>query len=349
VLVAALVVAAPGSPAAQPSAPGLMVVSLPAASWGVTLALPDFVITESRTRSDGTARALRAERRAAGMILSAFIVPAPAGDGARDCRDAFWQRLQSGPAASSYRDVHHSETGDTALTEYVISEVQGMRIDQKHLHAYLGKAGSCIEIHLSKTLFEPSDQQLFTALLAAVRLIETRAAPPEPTTRIYRVSGGDAVALMVPPSWQDEFPGGSENAGPTLSLLPATTGKDVLFMMTVIVPPPARRDGSYNTPEQLRRRTEAAGSRLREKIVESTLPIEEVRGAEIVGYMFTVTDKKPEPGPWNFLLMTHVEAALRDVMVSFSLFFQAHGGPEQTAAFEVFKGARFVSLEATPR
>jgi hypothetical protein len=90
VLVAALVVAAPGSPAAQPSAPGLMVVSLPAASWGVTLALPDFVITESRTRSDGTARALRAERRAAGMILSAFIVPAPAGDGARDCRDAFW-------------------------------------------------------------------------------------------------------------------------------------------------------------------------------------------------------------------------------------------------------------------
>src|SRR5262245_11710521 len=125
---AGLAIAMPAPSMVQAAAPGLVVLSLPAATWGVALDLKDFVISNSQTHSDGATRVLRAERRAAGMILSAFIVPAPAGDGARDCRDAFWQRLQRSPTAASYRDVHHSEAGDTALTEYVVPEVQGMRI-----------------------------------------------------------------------------------------------------------------------------------------------------------------------------------------------------------------------------
>src|SRR5262249_11159439 len=75
-----------GTVAAETRGAGLMVLSLPGKSWGVALDLQDFVINESRTHPEGTARAFRAERRSAGVILSTFIVPAPAGDNARACR-----------------------------------------------------------------------------------------------------------------------------------------------------------------------------------------------------------------------------------------------------------------------
>src|SRR6266481_3052982 len=182
-----------GSAAAQALESGLAVFSLPDKSWGVGLSLQDFVINESRTYSDGKARLVRADRRTEGMILTVFITPAAGEDSARACRDGFWQRLQNGPAASSYRDVRQSESGDIgsselASSEYVVGEIQGIRVDQKHVHAYLGREGSCIEIHLSKTLFELQDQELFAAVLRTVPLVEANAAPAVPTIRTYRVS-----------------------------------------------------------------------------------------------------------------------------------------------------------------
>jgi hypothetical protein len=343
-----LALALAGAAAVQAQEPGLAVFSLPDKNWGVGLSLQNFIINESRTYPDGKARLVRADRQAEGMILTVFIAPAAGEDSARACRDAFWQRLQNGPAASSYRDVRQSVSGDMgsselASSEYVIGEIQGIRIDQKHVHAYFGREGSCIEIHLSKTLFEPKDQELFAAVLRTVRLVEANAAPVVQTIRTYRVSSRDAVELTMPPAWQDEFPGGRENAGPTLSLLPATT-KDVLSLLTVLVPPTEGRDGSYNAPDKLRKRTEAAGQRLLEKSTEDKLRIEEVKGPEVTGYMFTITDKNPGSGPWDFRHVTHAEAGLRDVTLSFSLFFQAPGVPDRAAALEVFKNARLIAV-----
>jgi hypothetical protein len=204
----------------------------------------------------------------------------------------------------------------------------------------------CVEIHVSKTLFEPKDQDLFTAVLRTARLVDMSAVPALSTTRTYLVSNHDAVEVMVPPSWQDEFPGGCENAGPTLSLLPALT-KDVLSLTTVLVPPTERRDGSYNAPEELHRRTESAGQRMLEKSTEDKLRIEEVKGPEIIGYMFTITDRNPGSGPWDFRHLTHAEAGLRDVMLSFSVFFQSPGTPERAVAMEVFRGTRLVSAPSS--
>jgi hypothetical protein len=326
----------------QAQEPGFAVFRLPEKDWGVGLSLQDFIITESRTYPDGKARLVRAERRAQGMILSAFIVPAAGDDSARGCRDGFWQRLQGSPAAAGYREVRQSESGEMASSEYIIGEIQGVRIEQRHVHNYFGRDGSCIEIHVSKILFEPKDQELFTAVSRTTRLVHISTVPALSTTRTYRVSDQDAVEVMVPPSWQDEFPGGRENVGPTLSLLPAMT-KDVLSLTTVVVPPPERRDGSYNAPEELRRRAESAGQRLLEKTTEDKLRIEEIRGPEITGYMFTITDKNPGSGPWDFRHLTHAEAGLRDVMLSYSVFFQSPEIPDRAVAMEVFKSTRLVA------
>jgi hypothetical protein len=336
----------PGSIGAQAQEPesGFVVLSLPATGWGVGLALRDFVISESATRPDGKARVIRAERAAAAMMLTGFIVPAPAGDSASACRDAFWQRLQTSPAARDYRDVRLAQADGMASVEYVIAEILGVRFDQRHVHAYLGKDDSCIEIHLSKTLFEPKDQELFDTVLRALRLIEASAMPTVATARNYRISIGEAVELTMPASWQEEFPGGPGNAGPTLSLVPSND-KQVLSLLTVLVPETERRDSSYNAPDQLRKRAEAAGRRLLEKTIEDKLSPEEIIGPEVFGFMFTVTDKDPGSGPWDFRHVTHVEAGLHDVALSFSLFFQSPGVPDRATALEVFKNTRLIALQ----
>src|SRR3981189_3508701 len=103
--------------AVQAQEPGLAVFSLPDKNWGVGLSLQNFIINESRTYPDGKARLVRVDRQAEGMILTVFIAPAAGEDSARACRDAFWQRLQNGPAASSYRDVRQSVSGDMGSSE----------------------------------------------------------------------------------------------------------------------------------------------------------------------------------------------------------------------------------------
>jgi predicted Zn-dependent protease len=49
----------------------------------------------------------------------------------------------------------------------------------KNMHAYLGAGNLCAEIHLSKVLFAPADQQLFDDVLATARLRTDVSAPSQ--------------------------------------------------------------------------------------------------------------------------------------------------------------------------
>lgn len=65
-----------------------------------------------------------------------------------------------------------SDLGELAVVEYVVKEVQGLPVKQKHVHGHLGRGDVCVEIHLSKVRFQPADASLFTAILRSVRVRE---------------------------------------------------------------------------------------------------------------------------------------------------------------------------------
>ena len=50
----------------------------------------------------------------------------------------------------------------------------GRSIRQQNVHAHLFRDGVCMEIHLSKVLYEPDDERLFEAVLRTVRFADTR-------------------------------------------------------------------------------------------------------------------------------------------------------------------------------
>src|SRR5581483_3773958 len=67
-------------------------------------------------------------------------------------------------------------TNSIATVEYVIPEFQGIKLEQKNVHAYLGARNLCAEVHLSKAAFKPDDQKLFETVLQSIRLLPNEVA-----------------------------------------------------------------------------------------------------------------------------------------------------------------------------
>ena len=64
--------------------------------------------------------------------------------------------------------------GSMALVRATIPEVTGRSIRQQNIHAHLFRDGVCMEIDLSKVLYQPDDERLFEAVLRTVRFADTR-------------------------------------------------------------------------------------------------------------------------------------------------------------------------------
>ena len=63
--------------------------------------------------------------------------------------------------------------------EFIIPEFQGVKLQQKNIHAYLGSSDLCAEVHLSKIHFKPEDEKLFDQLLSSVRLLPDELSSAE--------------------------------------------------------------------------------------------------------------------------------------------------------------------------
>ncbi len=58
-----------------------------------------------------------------------------------------------------------------SIVDYVIPRFRGNDIMQRSVHAYLGTKDLCAEVHLSKTQYAPSDEEIFRTVLSSVKLL----------------------------------------------------------------------------------------------------------------------------------------------------------------------------------
>jgi hypothetical protein len=173
------------SAAAQENRAASIKLSLPNTTWGVEIPATGFTILREATHPDGNARSLSADDRARGLNLSVFLERMPRSENAKQCREFYWERLRKSPAMMD--EVNVSERGQMAVLEYtdknparllpedVRKKFEGIKLEHKHLNAYLAKDGVCIDIHLSKVL-KPGEGVSFNSILDGVRL--NRAAAP---------------------------------------------------------------------------------------------------------------------------------------------------------------------------
>jgi hypothetical protein len=125
---------------------------------------------EIRVRTDGQEEQLRAFGRQDGLEVTAFLQQVTFPASAERCRDEWWPDTKKGPFQRDNLQETVVKDG-IARVEFIVPEFQGVKVQQKNIHAYVGDGDLCAEIHLSKVAFMPQDQKLFEDLLASVKLL----------------------------------------------------------------------------------------------------------------------------------------------------------------------------------
>ena len=147
-------------------------LQLPDKPWALMIDLPGFVLDEQWPGRNGTRRMIRVHDPETRVIVSAFLERNPELASKEQCRDLYWAKLQKSPG--TYSDVTMPARGSMALVRGTIAETMGRPVRQQNVHAHLFRDGVCMEIHLSKVLYEPDDERLFEAVLRTVRFAEGR-------------------------------------------------------------------------------------------------------------------------------------------------------------------------------
>lgn len=145
-------------------------VYLPAAGWSVEI--PNAGFETNRRMSGKTKDTLNlvAANMASELFLSAYIEPAEGEGGSIEARAFFYGAMKEAPIAFS--DEKAYERGPLAIQEYTWREVEGVELNQRHLHIYLAHQGSWVDIHLSKVSFTEADRPTFDRIVEGVRLTE---------------------------------------------------------------------------------------------------------------------------------------------------------------------------------
>jgi hypothetical protein len=197
--------------------------------------------------------------------------------------------------------VELSDPGAFSLIRWTQREHRGLRIDQQHIHAFLGRDNICTELHLSKVKFKPGDEQLFGQIFRSVRYNErvSQLRPAAPPDRLqgnvlpheFPIPSHGTLTLNLPTMWLASLrqAGG---APPTIVILP-TDGEPFELLITVMWPEiPSKHSRGL---------VEAVGRAALAKSAEKTLKIEQFGFGAKIGYYFRVTDKAPKRNEYKFL------------------------------------------------
>lgn len=135
--------------------------------WSVLVDLPGFRMFKPRAADEGVETLVVGHDPETGFVASVILRRA---DGARDaasCREADLSRIRA--AHPDLAEVRLSESGGAARARYVKPSVGRAPVSQLHGHAWLLRDGVCVNVHVSKAVPEPGDDEEVEEILASVR------------------------------------------------------------------------------------------------------------------------------------------------------------------------------------
>jgi hypothetical protein len=140
------------------------------------------------------------------------------------------------------------------------------------------------------------------------------------------------VRLLVPRSWQTRTRTGT-GAATTLEFAPPS-GDDFKVLLT-LVPPRPGGEGALK-PASLRESVERAGQRALAEAVERTVQIEELAGADVGGFYFSLTDR--DPGD-SYQYVTQGEARLGTVLAALTILQRVASAEVKAAGLDLLRTA----------
>ena len=148
-----------------------LVLTLPDISWSLEIAVSGFTIKEKKINDRADGAMLMAENAQTRVSLSAFIEKAAKPGDSKACREHYWKLTKRSPL--KMKEVRMYESGPMAIVEYLIPEVGTVKVNQKHINAYLAVGDYWIDVHLSQISFKPGTEDPFSSILEHIGINES--------------------------------------------------------------------------------------------------------------------------------------------------------------------------------
>jgi len=147
-------------------APNVLRLVCPGEPWALTINLPGFRVKVNTITPDGRVY-LVADKPDTGYTASVMLEKVDRPIKPSGCRDFLAARAKTNSGFEK-KDVRLSELGQMAILEYLAPAVKGHKVRQKNLFACMAREDVYIDIHLSKTLYQPGEEKLFEEILQTV-------------------------------------------------------------------------------------------------------------------------------------------------------------------------------------
>jgi hypothetical protein len=147
-----------------------LVVHDPGGRVTVLVDLSGFRMFKPRPGPSGESVIVLGEHPDDGIVASVILKDA-AGADARRCRDAALARIER--ATPGLAQVRRGDAGGTARLSYALEPQRGKPLRQVHAHAFVVRAGVCVNLHVSKADPDPADGAKIEQILASLRFGES--------------------------------------------------------------------------------------------------------------------------------------------------------------------------------
>jgi hypothetical protein len=177
---------------------------------------------------------------------------------------------------------------------------------------------------------------ILVVALSVMFLVANNASAARPKAiRKYPIPDHGVLELNVPTSWKGEVHKPQENMPPTIIFKPAL-GKDFEVIITVLWDTAGEQD--FNSPAKVRTLVENDGQKILPNSVENRLVVQQIRGINNIGYIFSLTDKTPKPGEFRY--MTRGGIAVGNLLLNVTILYRVKDSQSVKWALSMLREAR---------
>ncbi len=130
--------------------------------WYLTFPDADLTPQMQKINPDRSAGYFMLSNAKTGLNVSFFIEPSNGCTSSESCRDRAWVKQKA--ALKGAVGVKLSSFGEAYAYEYLLPEL----FNQKNLNVHLYREGYWIDVHLSKIMYTPKDDDLFTDFISTL-------------------------------------------------------------------------------------------------------------------------------------------------------------------------------------
>lgn len=307
-------------------------LSLPGLNWILDINSPGFKIEQKEISEKEDKTKFFANNDKTGVVISGFLERVPKIGTSKDCRDHYWGQVKS-KSPLKMDNIMMSDFGQMAIVEYVVKEVKGVEINQRHLNAYLAEDKYWIDIHISKSNFKPEDESLFKSILKNIKI--NRSYHGEKNKVDYQVPNHGALVLNVPKDWLDEIGRPPKDLPPTFTFTPQS-GEPFNVLITAMWDP--NQQPGFNNSQNVRRMVEGVWRESGSQAMEKEMKICDLKGNDFTGHYITLTDKTSKSKPGDYKYMTQGGLGVGDLELVFTILSNKKDFPI-TEALEMIRSS----------